>query len=89
MTDKNIDLTEKVNITDKVEIEQNPAATSGSQYRYLDEACSGIAYYAESEITEHKQGFCNNCGATLSSFRAQNLIPLTENEKEQLAALEK
>ena len=58
------------------------------QFRYVDPACSGIAYYTDTDQTDtHIQPTCKNCGSALGTVIPENFIPLTENEKEQLEAL--
>lgn len=60
---------------------------SKAKYRYSCEACTGIAYYTDASGGGHPQPNCNNCGKPLSYFKKENLIALTDNEREQLAAL--
>lgn len=60
--------------------------SSGPQYRYQDEACSNIAFYAESKIGP-TPSVCQNCGAPITRVLEERFIPLTEDEKASLKAL--
>lgn len=67
-----------------------PQVNTGPNFRYADPACTGIAYYSETNnAAVHPVSVCKNCGATLGPVEKDRFIPLTQNEKEQLKASEK
>lgn len=59
------------------------------QYRYMCPACTGIAFYAANIGDQPEVAVCRNCGKGFSLVTTDRYIPLTDNEKEQLAALNK
>lgn len=88
MADKKITLGEEINTEDQVQADVNSSANE-PQFRYVCEACTGIAFYTNSKpLAEFPSGvICRNCGLLLSRIKDENYIPLTESEKESLRVL--
>lgn len=58
--------------------------TDGPQYRYQCEACSNIAFYANTK--SDMAGQCQNCGMQIRGIFDDRFIPLTQEEKDSLKA---
>lgn len=70
---------------ERIKDEKPVGTTNGYTHRYVDPACTGIAYYSQGlHGTEHPVANCKNCGAPLGQVNIANFIVLTEDEKQAL-----
>lgn len=66
--------------------EKHEATTNSMNYRYQCEACTNIAFYANSKLGSTPD-VCQNCGTSINRVLEERFIALTEEEKDSLKAL--